>query len=171
MESYEVLREAIEDVGVKALAAELRLSPALVYKWCQESGRDEGDGSGARNPLDRLAEILRVTSNRRVVDWLCHEAGGFYVANPKLERRPEGVALLAETQRLVREFSQLLLTVTRAIENDGFIEGDEADGIRLAWERLKSTAEAFTVACEQGIYSAGFVGSDEEGDERSASGS
>ena len=62
MESYEVLREAAEGVGVKALAAELRLSPALVYKWCQESSREDVDASGARNPLDRLADIVRVTS-------------------------------------------------------------------------------------------------------------
>ena len=41
MRSNEVLREAAEIVGVKALASELRLSPALIYKWCQE-----GDSSG-----------------------------------------------------------------------------------------------------------------------------
>jgi len=153
MQSYEVLREAVEGVGVKALAAELRLSPALVYKWCQESSREDHDASGARNPLDRLADIIRVTSSRKVVGWLCQEAGGFFVSNPQPTRKPQRIELLNETHHLVKEFSQLLLAVTASIENDGFIEGDEADRIRQAWERLKSTAEEFTVACERGVFS------------------
>ena len=147
MESYEVLREAAEGVGVKALAAELRLSPALVYKWCQES---------ARNPLDRLADIVRVTGSTKVVNWMCHEAGGFFVSNPKGARKPLRIEMLAETQRLVQDFSRLLLTVTRSIENDGYIDGQEADHIRQSWERLKSSAEEFTVACERGMFSAEF---------------
>ena len=55
-------------------------------------------------------------------------------------------------QRLVKEFSQLLTTVTRSIEDDGEIEPAEADRIRNAWELLKGTAEAFTVACERGVF-------------------
>lgn len=152
MRSHEALKRAADTVGVKALAAELRLSPALVYKWCQEWDPDDPDASGARNPLDRLADIVRVTGDREVVNWLCHEAGGFCVSNPA-DRPPDVSAeLLANTQRLVREFSQLLLTVTKSIEDDGEIEPVEADRIRNAWELFKGTVEAFTVACERGIY-------------------
>ena len=152
MRSYEVLKRAADRVGVKALAADLRLSPALVYKWCQDWDANDPDASGARNPLDRLADIVRVTGDREVVNWLCHEAGGFYVTNPN--DPPEDVAteLLVNTQCLVKEFSQLLTTVTKSIEDDGEIEPAEADRIRLAWELLKGTAEAFTVACERGKF-------------------
>ena len=73
MRSYEVMREAADRIGVKALAAELRLSPALVYKWCQESSEKDPDSSGARNPLDRVAEIARATGDTCVVAWLCRE--------------------------------------------------------------------------------------------------
>ena len=45
MRSWEVLREASEHIGVKALAAKLKLSPALIYKWCQESSRTDPDPS------------------------------------------------------------------------------------------------------------------------------
>ncbi len=152
MRSYEVLRDAAENVGVKALAADLRLSPALVYKWCQESNSDDPDASGARNPLDRLADIVRVTGSRSVVDWLCQESNGFFVTNPKINSLPLRVDMLSETQKLVQEFGQLLLTVTRSIEDDGFIEGCEADRIRQSWEKLKTSAESFTVACERGLY-------------------
>src|SRR5437773_2526873 len=67
MQSYEVLREAAEKVGVKALAAELHLSPALIYKWCEPPDIDDPDASGARNPLDRLRDIVRLTGHVAVV--------------------------------------------------------------------------------------------------------
>jgi hypothetical protein len=153
MQSHEVLKRAAENVGVKALASELRLSPALVYKWCQESTRDDPGASGARNPLDRLADVVRVTNSRDVVQWLCHEAGGFFVSNPRPIEKPVRVELLRDTQNLMTEFSLLLQTVTGSIVDDGLIDGPEADKIRQTWEKLKSSAEQFTVACESGAYS------------------
>ena len=152
MESHEVLKEAAEKVGVKALAAELRLSPALVYKWCEESESDDPDASGARNPLDRIREIVRVTSHIPVVSWLCHEAGGFFVHNPEEQSANINTDLLQSTQQLVRAFSELLNEVSDAVANDGHIEADEADRIRHDWELLKTNAETFIDACERGVY-------------------
>jgi hypothetical protein len=154
MRSHEVLREAADTIGVKALAAKLRLSPALVYKWCQESDPKDPDASGARNPLDRLREIFEATDSIKPVNWLCHEAGGFFVSNPSVASESADTMLLVNTHRLVEEFSQLLATVTRSIEDDGRIDAAEADRIRLAWEGLKQTAEAFTIACERGLFDA-----------------
>lgn len=152
MKSHEVLRLAADRIGVKALAGELRLSQALIYKWCQESDAADPDASGARNPLDRLSDIVRVTGGDEVVNWLCHEAGGFFVKNP-VEPPPDfSTELLIHTQRVVTEFSKLLITVTKSVEDDGQIEPAEADRIRDAWELLKGTVEAFTVACERGVF-------------------
>ncbi|MBK8268906.1 MAG: hypothetical protein IPK83_11620 [Planctomycetes bacterium] len=53
MKSNEVLREAAEVVGVKALASELKLSPALIYKWCQEADPNDADLSGAHDAAPR----------------------------------------------------------------------------------------------------------------------
>lgn len=152
MHSHEVLGLAAEKVGVKALAAELKVSAALVYKWCQEATADDPDASGTRNPLDRLCDIIRVTGDARVINWLCHEAGGFFVSNPPSRPPSVPAELLANTQRLVREFSQLLLTVTKSIENDNEIIPAEAEHIRDAWEMFKGTVETFTVACERGVF-------------------
>jgi hypothetical protein len=152
MLSHEVLREAADRIGVKALAAELRVSPALVYKWCQESSSDDPDASGTRNPLDRLADIVRLTGSTDVINWLCHESGGFFVSNPPTGREHLQTDLLMTTQRLVQEFSQLLTTVTRSIEDDGEIHPGEAERIRRSWQKLKGSAEAFAVACERGVY-------------------
>lgn len=152
MESWEVLRNAVERVGVKALAARLNLSTALIYKWCQEPAGDDSEGSGTRNPLDRLKTILEVTHDDRVLNWLCNAAGGFFVRNPAAVPGEAEELLLSTTQRVVEEFGDLLATVSRSIEDDGSISAREADRIRQAWEALKTQAERFVVACERGMY-------------------
>jgi hypothetical protein len=148
-----VLKEAAEKVGVKALAARLRLSPALVYKWCQEHDPDDPDSSGARNPLDRLGEIIETTRDLEVVNWLCHVAGGFFAPNPRLSSQDITTDLLVGAQQLVKEFSDMLEEVSRSISNDGYIAASEAARIRRHWETLKRVAEGFVVAGESGLYS------------------
>ncbi len=152
MESWELLREATEGVGVKAVAARLGVSAALVYKWCQEPRSADLEASGAPNPLDRLKTLYEVTRDPRLVNWLCNVAGGFFVPNPTAKRTDRDEQLLGITQRVVEDFGNLLSQVSRSIENDGRIEPEEAERIRRAWELLKSHAECFVVACERGQY-------------------
>ncbi|MEK6644462.1 MAG: phage regulatory CII family protein [Planctomycetota bacterium] len=152
MQSYEVLREAADKVGVKALAADLRLSPALVYKWCEAAEADEPDGSGTRNPLDRVRDIVKVTGDLAVISWLCLQANGFFVHNPVADSKDIDADLLQSTQHMVQEFSELLNEVSRAVADDGAIANSEAERIRREWEQLKTTAETFVVACEKGVY-------------------
>lgn len=150
--SNEVLKQAADKVGVKALAAQLRLSPALVYKWCQEYDPEDPDSSGARNPLDRLAEIVDATGDLDVVNWLCHRAGGFYAPNPAVDTTDYGTDLLLGAQQLVKEFSDMLEEVSRSIADDGAIEPGEAKRIRRHWEVLKRVAESFVVCGEAGLF-------------------
>jgi len=151
-ESHEVLREAAERVGVKLLAAELRVSTALIYKWCEEAVADDPDASGTRNPLDRLRQIVEVTQDLGVVMWLCHHARGFFVHNPADSSRDIGQDLLESTRQLVLGFSGLLNEVSKSAADDGSITPNEAKRIRETWESLKTTAESFVVAAERGIY-------------------
>ncbi len=150
--SHEVLKQAADKIGVKALAAELRLSPALVYKWCQEHDPNDPDSSGARNPLDRLAGIVRTTGDVEVINWLCHQAGGFFTPNPQVDAGDFGTDLLMGTQQLVKEFSDMLEEVSRSIADDGAIEQKEAVRIRRHWETLKRVAETFVVSGESGLF-------------------
>lgn len=152
MESYEVLREAADKVGVKALAAELKLSTALVYKWCEESDPNDPDASGAKNPLDRVREIVRVTGHIPVIAWLCQQAGGFFVFNPAAGFKDIDAGLLQSTQQLVQGFSELLNEVSQSVADDGAISDKESKRIRAEWEQLKTMAESFVVACEAGRY-------------------
>ena len=160
MKSYEVIKDAVDEPGVKAVAAALKVSPALVYKWC-EPPADSGDPdqSGAKNPLDRVREMYTLTRDIRLVRWLCNQAGGFYVANPPVPagHRLDGTAsippgVFASTQTMVREFSELLDAVTGSMADDAVIDGGEADLIRTKWEDLKACVETFVVDCERGTY-------------------
>lgn len=154
MKSYEVLGQAIEKVGVKTLAAKLKLSTALVYKWCQESPGDDPGASGARNPLDRIRDIYDATQDELLINWICNIADGFFVRNPDFKPSERQEQLLDATQRMVREFGDLLQVVSRSFENDGQISREEAENIRQTWETLKRQAEGFVVACERGFYAA-----------------
>jgi hypothetical protein len=154
MKSYEIIRNAVEDQGVKAVAAALRVSSALVYKWCEPAAeQDDPDASGAKNPLDRVREMYLLTKDIRLIRWLCNEAGGFFVANPVPElRKTPDESIFSESREMVRDFSQLLDAVNGSVENDGMITADDADKIREKWEDLKSCVEHFVLGCEKGIY-------------------
>ena len=154
MKSYEVIRQAVDEPGVKAVAAALKVSPALVYKWCEPPAEaDDPDQSGAKNPLDRVREMYLLTKDIRLVRWLCNQAGGFYVSNPVPElRKSVDESIFNETRGMVREFSELLDAVTESVEDDTNIDPQEADEIRQRWEDLKACVERFVIACEKGQY-------------------
>jgi hypothetical protein len=154
MKSYEVIRQAVDEPGVKAVAAALRVSPALVYKWCEPpADENDPDQSGAKNPLDRLRDIYLLTKDIRLIRWLCNQAGGFYVSNPVPEiRKSIDEEIYKETRAMVRDFSELLEAVTASVENDPYVDSNEADIIRERWEDLKACVERFVISCEKGHY-------------------
>src|SRR5512135_446624 len=96
-DSAEVLRLAVKDIGVKRVAAALGVSTSLVYKWCERSKNADGSkGSGAENPLDRLATLVEITGDDRPVRWLAEAAHGFFARNPS-GRPASGLGLLRQT--------------------------------------------------------------------------
>lgn len=149
MNSHEVIKKSVSDLGVKSVASDLGLSTSLIYKWCQPTGSE--DASGADNPLDRLARIYELTHDTGPVSWLCQRADGYFVPNVPTQKI-DAIPLLHMTRRVVREFSGLLDVLTESIENDGVIDLSEAEKIRVAWEQLKSSAESFVAGCEKGLY-------------------
>jgi hypothetical protein len=154
MKSYEVIRHAVDEPGVKAVAAALRVSPALVYKWCEPPADNEDpDQSGTKNPLDRVRELHLLTRDIHLIRWVCNQASGFFVANPVTGiRQTSEESIVSETRRMVRDFSELLHEVTASYEDDAAIDLKEADKIREKWEDLKACVEHFVVGCEKGHY-------------------
>jgi hypothetical protein len=149
MESHEILKQAVNTIGAKAVASDMNLSLSLIYKWCAPN--DSPDAGGADNPLDRLAKIHELTGDSGPIQWLCEQAGGFYVRNPVQVKNHED-PVLKVTRVILREFTELLDAVSEGYENDGHIDDKEADLIRCKWEDLKGISESFVVGCEKGRY-------------------
>jgi len=149
MQSHELLREVIHKAGAKQVASDLNLSLSMIYKWAEP---DEGDGSGAVNPLDRIQQILASTKDRRLVQWICERAGGFFILNPATNK-PHPDFLIPATNEIVQEFADLLAVIATAA-GDNEISAKEAKTIRARWEELKSVTEGFVACCEKGNFSA-----------------
>jgi hypothetical protein len=152
MKSAEVVRGAVESVGAKKVAAAMNISASLVYKWCEGQGEGAADeASGALNPLDRVAALWDCTRDPRLVDWLCQRAGGTLVPDPQPDKEIDA-AYVERTQRIIRDFSELLTTLSQSMIDDGRVDRKEAASIRQHWQILKQHGESFVVACERGNY-------------------
>ena len=149
MQSHELLREVFQKCSAKQVAAELGLSLSMIYKWAEP---DDGTGSGTVNPLDRIESLIRCTNDRRLIQWLCERAGGFFIVNPKTNH-PHPSFLIPATNEIVQEFADLLAVIATAA-TDNQISSKEAASIRARWEELKSVTESFVACCEQGNFSA-----------------
>jgi hypothetical protein len=148
MQSHEVLREVFQRSTPKRVAASLGLSLSMIYKWAEPP--DPAAGSGSTNPLDRLDALLRCTGDRRLVQWICQRAGGFFILNPATNK-PHPSYLIPATNEIVQEFADLLAVVATAAA-DNQITQQEAKQIRASWEELKSVTEGFVACCEQGNF-------------------
>jgi hypothetical protein len=147
MQSHELLKEVLKKTSAKLIAAEMGLSLSLIYKWAEPP--DEGAASGASNPLDRIEQLLRVTGDTRIAQWVCELAGGFFITNPKV--KPDARQLIPSTNSIVQEFADMLGVIAVAA-SDNAITKDEAKAIRRRWEDLKSVTEGFVRHCEQGDF-------------------
>jgi len=147
MESHEVLKRAMQKTTPKAVAAELGVSLSLVYKWAE---KPTDFGSGSRNPLDRLLQIMDLSGDTGVVEWLCRQQGGHFVKDPDVTAH-QNHHILPSTQQIIGQFSDLLNEISDATD-DLSVSHEEAVAIRQVWDRLKSYAEGFVRACEKGVY-------------------
>jgi hypothetical protein len=145
MESHEVMKEVLRRTSAKQVAAELGLSLSLIYKWAEAPD----DASGASSPLDRVAQLIRITQDPRIAQWVCEQSGGFFIRNPG--DLPANRPLMPVTNDIVQEFADMLATIAQA-SADNVISPDEAKTIRRRWEELKSVTEGFVQAAEGGAF-------------------
>lgn len=147
MQSHEVLKEVLKKTSAKHIAAEMNLSLSLIYKWAEPPTDDSG--SGANNPLDRIGQLLRASDDPRIAQWVCEQAGGFFIKNPhQLQHTGQLIPL---TNDIVQEFADMLATIAKSAA-DNSITKDEAKVIRRRWEELKSVTEGFVHAAEIGNF-------------------
>ena len=145
MHSHEVMKEVLKTTSAKQIAAEMNLSLSLVYKWAEPLD----PGAISTSPLERVGQLVRITKDARVAQWVCEQADGFFIRNP--HNLPAAPHLIPATNDIVREFADMLTTIAQA-SADSTITRDEARGIRRRWEELKSVTEAFVRAAETGGF-------------------
>ena len=149
MHSHEVMREVLKKTSAKQIAAGMRLSLSLIYKWAEKP--EDESGSGAGSPLDRVGELIRITGDARVAQWVCEQAGGFYIRNPK--NLAVDQPLIPITNDIVHEFADMLASIATSAA-DSVITKGESQKIRARWEELKTVTEGFVAACESGNFGA-----------------
>ncbi len=149
MQSHELLKEVLKKTSAKQIAADMGLSLSLIYKWAEPP--DYGVGSGANNPLDRIEQLLRITNDPRIAQWVCELAGGFFITNPRV--KPDAQQLIPSTNSIVQEFADMLGVIAVAA-SDSAISKEEAKAIRRRWEDLKAVTESFVRNSEEGNFAA-----------------
>jgi hypothetical protein len=149
MESHDVLKKALQKTTPKAVAAELGVSLSLVYKWAEKPTEL---GSGSKNPLDRLQQIIELSGDTGIVQWLCQKQGGHFVRDPDVSAHEAG-HIFPAIQEIIGQFSELLNEISTAAD-DHAVTKTEASEIRQSWDRFKSYAEGFVRSCENGDFKA-----------------
>ena len=149
MDSHEVMKEILKRTSAKQIASDMGLSLSLIYKWAEPP--EDDSGSGASSPLDRVGQLVRITKDARVAQWVCEQADGFYIRNP--HNFPPGGPLIPVTNDIVQEFADMLATIATSAA-DNTITKEEAKKIRARWEELKSVTEGFVKAAVGGTFGA-----------------
>ena len=152
--SHEVIKEAINKTGIKAVAPKIGLSKALLYKWCQDPSNSASykPASGAANPLDRIKKIYELTQNQEIINWICQMADGYFVKNSSDNKASSDARMFKNVQRFIKEFSETLDTISKCYYDDSRIDEKEASLIREEWEELKRIGEGFVRDCEIGRF-------------------
>ena len=140
MESHEILRAAFKRVGCKNVAAEMNLSLSLIHQW----SRGNGGKSAAANPLDRVAQLLEVTADRRLADWICAQQNGFFVENPPVKSAP--AELPSAGLAALKDLSQIQTALLEMLERPG--PPARVEKLRGLWEVSKSNMERMVRALE-----------------------
>jgi hypothetical protein len=147
MDSQDILRKVIKQVGAKEIASTLGVSSSLVYKWTQ---RETDSKDALMNPLERIAQLFEMSGDEQLIQWLSQRAGGFFVRNPPSTCK-KGFEVVPATQEIIQQFADLLGSISSAA-SDNAISEKEAGHIRQAWDELKRHTEGFVKCCEEGDF-------------------
>ena len=147
MKSHEVIKESCKKRGIKKIASDVGVSTSLLYKWSQPP---EASGSGSKNPLDRMINLMQAANDPQMINWICEQAGGYFVRNPN-DKEEGDYEVMPATNEIVSQFSALLSEISEAAQ-DNAIADNESERIRKVWNALKSFTEGFVKCCEEGDF-------------------
>ena len=85
-----------------------------------------------------------------MIDWVCEQAGGYFVRNPD-SKEESNYDVMPATNEIVSQFSALLSEISEAAQDNAIAE-NESIRIRKVWNALKSFTEGFVKCCEDGDF-------------------
>jgi hypothetical protein len=147
MKSQDVLREVLADSNIKQVAAELGVSVSLLHKW-QEGAEHQV------NPAERLAVLTRVTRDRRLLEWLCAEADGFFVRNVPVKVSPPA-DWPAASGAVLKDLGQVQMALAETLAQPE--SAARTAVLRRHWQALKSHLERLVRTLEQGQFRRNLV--------------
>jgi len=139
-QSHKVLRDAVGDLR-KVLCYQLGRQAGIIDRWLLPPPRDAGsrDANGIPNPLDHVIAICQIAASdsperaRRMMDWLCRQCGGRFVAPPAGQHElmmdiDRAVTLLGELdreQKRKKPRPERLTDIRRGLQNFIDLLGEE----------------------------------------------
>lgn len=93
------------ELSVEQVAEELRVSPALVYKWGEDDERHHF-------PANLVAPLTQLTGDARLIEYLCRRCDGVFVELPR------GCRDLDVARKMVGEFAHALDAFASATSAD-----------------------------------------------------
>jgi len=94
--------------------------------------------------------LFKLTGDHRIIEYICEQCDGYFVRNP-VSHCEKGFQVLPATNEIVSQFSTLLMRISGAAL-DNSITNDEAEDIRMSWDKLKGYGEGFVRCCEEGDF-------------------
>ena len=140
MNSKEAMREACEELGIKAVADALEISPSAIYNQINDETK--------KDILGRFVDFVNACGNDVAIQWACGELNGFFVPNPET-RVAERIDPDCVPEAL-KEFGDVIKVIGDAMR-DGKVTRKEAEGIRREWDELKVLLETYVLSCEMGM--------------------
>ena len=103
----------------------------------RRSGTDHGSRSSSHATVSRkgiASDNHHPTGDARIAQWVCKQAGGFYIRNP--QNLPPTSNVIPATNGIVQEFADMLATIATA-SADNVISKEEAKTIRRRRRRRR----------------------------------
>lgn len=141
MNSKEALKLSCKERGVKEIAESLSISPTAIYNQINDPDKND--------ILNKFVDFVNACGNEIPIKWAASELNGMFLKNPDIEAKKEDIRQRYVPEAL-QEFGNVIKEIGEAME-DGRITVEEAESIRVEWDKLKTFLETFVLACEFGF--------------------
>lgn len=141
MDSKQALKLACKNRGVKDIAHDLSLSSSAIYNQINDSNKSD--------ILSKFVDFANACDSEIPIQWVAGELNGIFLKNPDIHVKKDELKESYVPEAL-HDFGNVIKEIGEAM-SDGKITLEEAEKIRVEWDKLKILLETFVLACEFGF--------------------